>query len=50
MTRYGWRALGLMQLSPDVLAKSKVQNPFNLEENLTAGVAEFSRLKELLWW
>ena len=37
-------AMGLMQLMPDTANRLKVEDPFNPEENVRAGVKEFSRL------
>jgi len=37
-------AMGLMQLMPDTANRLDVEDPFNPEENVRAGVKEFSRL------
>lgn len=39
MTRFGWRAKGLMQLSPDVMRQYGVTDPFNGDQNVAAGTA-----------
>ena len=47
LTRYGWRAAGIMQLSPDTIKRYGVTDPFDLTQNFNAGVGEYSRLKAL---
>ena len=44
MTSYGWQAKGLMQLGPDVIKDYGVKDPFDPQQNFTAGKRYYTNL------